>query len=601
MVNKKFDTRWNFMQLSTDEKPNPRYIKVREYNTLYEMDTGDTFIFYEGEWQPFLNQQGTAGKPNKAKAFCNYVRKSTDKKPDPRFFKVEEGYLCYELDTGKIFIYNGSSWEDFMSQEGGGGGGTSDYIKLENKPQINGVTLIGNKTNEDLGINIPDVSNFIDKDVNDLTNYTSTEDMNDLLDEKADQTEVNVICNNGAKNLLPNPKPSMLVGSNTIIFNMDSDGYVTETGTANDTRGWNTAFANANASVTLPAGKYKFRYEQKTASTDGYLGVGIFSVLNGSYIIDRRGVTGTPNGFVDGLSKDLEFTLAEETTIYILYKLGNGAYRFMIRDASITDTTFEAYGMTNSNLTSNVNAIVNKDKNILINGAITQTLNGLTFTVNSDMSITVNGTATADTQFNLNVNGAIPKGTWKLSGCPSGGGDSKYFIQYRRITGNFTLRDVGGGDTTFNNIVTLSDKQAYDWLGIYIFMGQTLNNLTFYPMLQDARITDNTYTAPVDTGWMTFTGDYMNLSIRKKNGFVTVVYASSLKQEIPIGTTKIWEFPQSMGLQPNNNILTLTPAHDLSSEALVMIGGDRNLNVRVTTAMPAGKTLVINSTYPSID
>lgn len=121
-MSKKFDTKWNFMQLSTDEKPNPRYIKVREYNTLYEMDTGDTFIFYEGEWQPFLNQQGTAGKPNKAKAFCNYVRKSTDKKPDPRFFKVEEGYLCYELDTGKIFIYNGSSWEDFMSQEGGGGG-----------------------------------------------------------------------------------------------------------------------------------------------------------------------------------------------------------------------------------------------------------------------------------------------------------------------------------------------------------------------------------------------------------------------------------------------------------------------------------------------
>lgn len=146
MVNKKFDARWDFMQLSTDEKPNPRYIKVREYNTLYEMDTGDTYIFYEGEWQPFLNKQGTAGKPNKAKAVCNYVRKSTDKKPDPRFFKVEEGYLCYELDTGKIFIYNGSSWENFMSQEGGGGGGgggnadfelntTYDFATIQNQGQ----------------------------------------------------------------------------------------------------------------------------------------------------------------------------------------------------------------------------------------------------------------------------------------------------------------------------------------------------------------------------------------------------------------------------------------------------------------------------------
>lgn len=35
---------------------------------------------------------------------------------------------------------------------GGGGGGTSNYNDLSNKPQINGVTLSGNKTSEDLGI-----------------------------------------------------------------------------------------------------------------------------------------------------------------------------------------------------------------------------------------------------------------------------------------------------------------------------------------------------------------------------------------------------------------------------------------------------------------
>lgn len=34
----------------------------------------------------------------------------------------------------------------------GGGGGTSDYPDLTNKPQINGVTLLGNKTTSDLGI-----------------------------------------------------------------------------------------------------------------------------------------------------------------------------------------------------------------------------------------------------------------------------------------------------------------------------------------------------------------------------------------------------------------------------------------------------------------
>ena len=54
----------------------------------------------------------------------------------------------------------------------GGSGGTSNYSELTNKPSINNVTLSGNKTTSDLGINIPDVSNFITKDVNNLTYYT---------------------------------------------------------------------------------------------------------------------------------------------------------------------------------------------------------------------------------------------------------------------------------------------------------------------------------------------------------------------------------------------------------------------------------------------
>lgn len=41
----------------------------------------------------------------------------------------------------------------------GGGGGTTDYTELENKPQINSVTLSGNKTTSDLGIDtVPEVT-----------------------------------------------------------------------------------------------------------------------------------------------------------------------------------------------------------------------------------------------------------------------------------------------------------------------------------------------------------------------------------------------------------------------------------------------------------
>lgn len=39
-----------------------------------------------------------------------------------------------------------------LEESGGGGGGTSDYDALDNKPQINGNTLVGNKTAAQLGL-----------------------------------------------------------------------------------------------------------------------------------------------------------------------------------------------------------------------------------------------------------------------------------------------------------------------------------------------------------------------------------------------------------------------------------------------------------------
>lgn len=38
------------------------------------------------------------------------------------------------------------------SHGGGGGGGTTNYNELNNRPQINGTTLTGNKSASDLGL-----------------------------------------------------------------------------------------------------------------------------------------------------------------------------------------------------------------------------------------------------------------------------------------------------------------------------------------------------------------------------------------------------------------------------------------------------------------
>lgn len=57
------------------------------------------------------------------------------------------------LADGQTLVYDATSgkWVN-----GSGGGGTTDYSDLTNKPQINGVTLSGNKTASELGVKVND-------------------------------------------------------------------------------------------------------------------------------------------------------------------------------------------------------------------------------------------------------------------------------------------------------------------------------------------------------------------------------------------------------------------------------------------------------------
>ena len=65
--------------------------------------------------------------------------------------------------------------------EDGQSGGVSDYTELSNKPKINNVELIGNKTTSDLGIVIPDISTKQDK-------ITTTNKLSSDLVDDTDKT-----------------------------------------------------------------------------------------------------------------------------------------------------------------------------------------------------------------------------------------------------------------------------------------------------------------------------------------------------------------------------------------------------------------------------
>ena len=139
-------------------------------------------------------------------------------------------------------------------------------------------------------------------------------------------------------------------------------------------------------------------------------------------------------------------------------------------------------------LTQQANAMLNilGAKNLLPNNAVSQTISGVTFTVNSDGSVTANGTATsqislvlAETNFEANK--------YKLSGVPNGGADDTYFILFYSPSNNAWHDPCYGAERLITT--TYSD----DMLQIIIRSGQIVNNIVFKPMIRLASIQDDTY------------------------------------------------------------------------------------------------------------
>lgn len=118
--------------------------------------------------------------------------------------------------------------------------------------------------------------------------------------------------------------------------------------------------------------------------------------------------------------------------------------------------------------------------NILKNTAQTQTLGGVTFTMNADGSITANGTKTNNDWLYLSTGNSLKAGTYVLS---SGGviGDDKLVI----IT---TGESLGTAIMSTNTATGVYERElTQDYSGLYyairIANGTVCDNLLFKPML----------------------------------------------------------------------------------------------------------------------
>lgn len=130
-------------------------------------------------------------------------------------------------------------------------------------------------------------------------------------------------------------------------------------------------------------------------------------------------------------------------------------------------------------------------KNLLDNTATTKISNGITFTVNSDKTVNVNGTNDTSANSSLIINRYdLSPGTYILNGCPSGGASNTYRLAIQE-TGSYSILgsiDIGNGSGEFT-IDTTTNVQ----IAIFIQKGLTINNLLFKPMLRKATIADDTY------------------------------------------------------------------------------------------------------------
>lgn len=134
-----------------------------------------------------------------------------------------------------------------------------------------------------------------------------------------------------------------------------------------------------------------------------------------------------------------------------------------------------------------------KNLNIYPYNQTTITHNGITYTDNGDGTITANGTAIGDSVFNLHVRQQdgtgelmLPNNTYTLSGCPSNGSDSTYYIKVFKTYNNITEelgRDVGDGV-----VLKLKNDSSYNKINIQLSInikdGATVNNLIFKPMIE---------------------------------------------------------------------------------------------------------------------
>lgn len=109
-----------------------------------------------------------------------------------------------------------------------------------------------------------------------------------------------------------------------------------------------------------------------------------------------------------------------------------------------------------------------------------KTMNGITFTVNSDGSITINGTASGNAYFSLGTSVNFIAGKeYYISGADRSSNDNDYYLRVRINDGRAHF------DVLSNSSFSWAASYSLEELYVYVTTGASVNNVTVYPMLNE--------------------------------------------------------------------------------------------------------------------
>ena len=279
-----------------------------------------------------------------------------------------------------------------------------------------------------------------------------------------------------------------------VTFTKNGDGSYTLNGTC-------TARGNFTTESDAPhvAGHVAlFRGWKKVGNNQGYFGFGGVDIDKGNggiYVFPESRVNYRLDVYAGDVYNNVKmYPQVYDLTAMLGTDIADYIYSLEQANAGAGVAYFEKYFGTGYHA-YNAGSIVSVNtsgrravgKNLCPMGAPNQTANGLTFTVTNG-TIIVNGTATG----NGNIN--IAKKSWQpflvkglsaqytLSGCPSGGSTSTYYLA---LTDNAvaTYFDEGNGTTfTLNEEILENDYTVR----FYYKTGATFNNAVLKPMLRFA-------------------------------------------------------------------------------------------------------------------